>query len=201
MYVALDNHKFGDMNPYLVRSTDRGQTWISIAASLPNRTLVWHIVQDHVNASLLFADTEFGVYFTVDGGGEWVKLGGDAPTISFREIAIPRRENNLIAASFGRGFFIMDDNSPLRGVSGEFFAKDAHLFALRDAYLHVRRDVAGGSQGPNHYAAPNPDFGATFTYYLKNGSSTLRQQRKRREKALGSAAIPSPRVGPAGEWA
>ena len=163
--------------------------------------LVWHIVQDHVNASLLFADTEFGIYFTVDGGGEWVKLGGGAPTISFREIAIQRRENNLVAASFGRGFFIMDDNSPLRIVSGEFFAKDAYLFAPRDAYLHVRRDVAGGSQGPNHYAAPNPDFGATFTYYLKNGSSTLRQQRKRREKALGSAAIPSPRVGRTGEWA
>lgn len=190
VYVALDNHKFGDLDPYLLRSTDRGESWTSIAGNLPERTLVWRVVQDHVNPGLLFAATEFGIYFTVDGGGEWVKL--KTPTISFRDITIQRRESDLVAASFGRGFFILDDYSPLREVSPEFLAEPAHLFAPREAYLYSPRDVAGGSQGSNYFAAPNPDFGATFTYYVKEGATRLRQERVEREKAEGDADIPFP---------
>ena len=104
VYAALDNHKFGDLSPYLVKSNDRGHTWTSITGNLPDRTLIWRIVQDHVNPNLLFTATEFGIYFTIDGGTEWIKVASDA-TISFRDITIQRRENDVVGASFGRGFF------------------------------------------------------------------------------------------------
>ncbi len=192
VYAALDNHKFGDLNPYLIKSTNRGASWTSIVGNLPERTLVWRIVQDHINPNLLFVATEFGIYFTVDGGAEWVKLKGGSPTISFRDITIQRRENDLVAASFGRGFFILDDYSPLREVSPEMLAQDAVLFPVRKAYLYLPRDVAGGAQGGSYYTAPNPDYGATFTYYLKKGSTTLKAEREKREKEAGEGDIAFP---------
>ena len=190
VYAALDDHKFGDLSPYLIKSSDRGATWTSIAGNLPDRTLVWRVVQDHVNPQLLFAATEFGMYFTVDGGIAWTKVNSDA-TISFRDITIHRRENDVVAASFGRGFFILDDYTPLRTVTPELLAQDAHLFGTRRAYLYVPRDVAGGAQGATYYAAPNPEYGATFTYYLKAGATTLKKERKEAEKEM-EGDIPFP---------
>jgi len=191
VYAALDNHKFGDLSPYLVKSNDRGHSWTSITGNLPDRTLIWRIVQDHVNPNLLFTATEFGIYFTVDGGMEWIKVASDA-TISFRDITIQRRENDVVGASFGRGFFVLDDYTPLRHVNAELLANEAHLFTPRTAKLYVERDVAGGSQGTDYFAAPNPPFGATFTYYLRESPTTLRQARKEREKEAGDNDIPFP---------
>lgn len=183
VYAALDNHKFGDLSPYLIRSTDRGQSWQSITGDLPDRTLIWRIVQDHVNPNLLFTATEFGIYFTVDSGKKWVQVASDA-TISFRDIVIQQRENDVVAASFGRGFFVLDDYTPLRHVNEEMLAKGAHLFSPRTAKLYVERDVAGGAQGTSYFAAPNPPFGATFTYYLREESKTMRQIRTEKEKEI-----------------
>ena len=98
VYVVLDNHKYGDLNPYLLKSNDKGKTWKSIKSNLPERTLLWRIVQDHIKPELMFLGTEFGVYFTIDGGNEWIKIKGGAPTISFRDLAIQRRENDLVGA-------------------------------------------------------------------------------------------------------
>ena len=114
VYAALDNHKTGDFKPYLLKSEDRGRTWTSIVGDLPQRTIVWTITQDHVKKDLLFIGAEFGIHFTVDGGKHWVKLTGGVPTISFRDIEVQERENDLVGASFGRGFFILDDYTPLR---------------------------------------------------------------------------------------
>ncbi|MEM1127545.1 MAG: glycosyl hydrolase [Bacteroidota bacterium] len=184
VYVALDNHKFGDLEPYLLKSTDRGRSWTSMAETLPERTLIWRVVQDHVDPDLLFTATEFGLYFTVDGGAQWVQLQGGAPTIAFRDLTIQRRENDLVAASFGRGFFILDDYSPLRSVSEDLLAQEAHLFDTREAQLYVPRDVHGRSMGTDYYAAPNPDFGAVFTYYLRDGATTLKAERRKQERAM-----------------
>ncbi|MEM6648385.1 MAG: glycosyl hydrolase, partial [Bacteroidota bacterium] len=193
VYAALDNHKYGDLNPYLIKSTDRGRSWTSIASNIPDRTLVWRMVQDHVNPELLFAATEFGIYFTVDGGDEWVMLKGGAPTISFRDITIQRRENDLVAASFGRGFYILDDYSPLRTVSTDMLAEEAHLFQAKDAHLYSPRDVHGGSMGTDYFAADNPPFGAIFTYYLRDGATTLKGERKKAERAVADGQdIPFP---------
>jgi photosystem II stability/assembly factor-like uncharacterized protein len=182
VYVALDNHKYGDFKPYLIKSTDRGKTWTSIAGDIPDGTLVWRIVQDHEESDLLFVATEFGIYFTIDGGRKWIKLKGGVPTISFRDITIQRRENDLVAASFGRGFYILDDYTPLRQVSEELLA-GAHLFEVKDAWWYNLRSIVS-SQGSSHYAADNPPFGATFTYYLPDSLKSLSAMRKEREKEL-----------------
>lgn len=183
VYVALDNHKYGDFNPYLIKSTDRGRSWTSISGDLPDRHLVWRVVQDHEKKDLLFAATEFGIFFTVDGGREWMELQGGAPTIAFRDIVVQREHNDLVAASFGRSFFILDDYTPLREVNEETLNQEAKLFQTRDAFWYVENSVVS-SEGANTYKAKNPPFGAVFTYYLKDGYSSLEAQRKEREKEL-----------------
>lgn len=183
VYVALDNHKHGDFNPYLYKSTDRGKTWTSIKGNIPDRTLIWRTVQDHVKPNLLFAATEFGVYFTLDGGTQWVKLKG-APTISFRDLTIQRRENDLVCASFGRGFFVLDDYSALREITEEIVQKEGHLFAARPASWYAQSFGGGGSNGADEYSAPNPPFGAMFTYHLKDEIKSLKSQRQEKEKEL-----------------
>ncbi|MEO1627305.1 MAG: glycosyl hydrolase [Bacteroidota bacterium] len=192
VYVALDNHKYGDYKPYLFKSTDKGKSWKSIGGNLPERTLVWRLVQDHVKAQLLFAATEFGIYFSTNGGERWTQLKGGVPTISFRDLAIQRRENDLVGASFGRGFYILDDYSALRDLSDEQLQEEASLFPLRKAWWYMQRphlsfDGPRGSQGASHFVAPNPPFGAVFTYYLKEGYVSGADQRKKAEKELNQA--------------
>lgn len=190
VYVALDNHKFGDFTPYLYKSTNRGKSWKSIGADLPEKHLVWRVVQDHVDPNLMFAGTEFGLFFTTNGGKKWIELTGNIPTISFRDLAIQRRENDLVAASFGRGFFVLDDYRALRQLSAESLEKESLLFPTRDAYWYIERgklgfsDESHGSQGASLYVAPNPEFGATFTYYLKDDIQSLKEQRIAKEKPL-----------------
>ncbi|MCX2743589.1 glycosyl hydrolase [Mangrovivirga sp. M17] len=199
VYVALDNHKYGDFTPYLVKSTDKGRSWTSISGNIPANTLVWRMVQDHEDKNLLFAATEFGIYFTVDGGSNWVKFES-LPTISFRDLAIQRRENDLIGASFGRGFFVLDDYTMLRDVSQSKLEQEAVLFPTRKAWWYVPRSELGfneekGSMGAAHYTAPNPDFGAVFTYYLKDEYKTKEEKRQDAEKKLTKSGQNIPFAG------
>jgi photosystem II stability/assembly factor-like uncharacterized protein len=188
VYVSLDNHKFGDFTPYLYKSTNKGRTWKSIGDTLPDNHLVFRLVQDHVNPELLFAATEFGVFFSVSGGNQWIEMNGGMPTVGIRDLAIQRRENDLVAASFGRGFFILDDYSALRSVSESALNQESLLFPTRKALWYIERFSLGfsekGSAGASHYAADNPPFGAVFTYYLKDGLKTLKDVRQAKEKAL-----------------
>lgn len=183
VYVALDNHKYGDFKPYLLKSTDKGKTWKSISSNIPDRTLVWRTVQDHVKANLLFAATEFGIYFTLNGGEKWMKFRGGLPTISFRDITIQRRENDIVAASFGRGFFVLDDYSALRDVTEEKLKAEGTLFTPKTAKLFRPRTVHT-SQANAQYAAKNPAFGATFTYFLSQNYPTKKGERKKAEGKL-----------------
>ncbi len=199
VYVSFDNHKYGDFSPYLYKSTDKGKSWKSISSNIPDRTLIWRLVQDHVKPELMFCATEFGVYFTINAGEKWIKLSGGIPTISFRDIAIQKRENDLVAASFGRGFFVLDDYSVLREITEEKLEAEASLFSTRKAWWYVPRshlsfDEEKGSQGADHYVAPNPDFGAIFTYFLKDDLKTKEKIRQEKEKNLSkqSKAISFP---------
>jgi hypothetical protein len=160
VYAVLDNHKSGDFTPYLLRSRDRGRTWTSIRGDLPDRHLVWSIVEDEVNPDLMFLGSEFGIYFTIDGGAHWMKLSGGVPTIAFRDLEIQRREHDLVGASFGRGFFILDDYTPLRTVTPEALAKAAVLYPVRKALLYEPSVPLGlrekANQGGAYFTAPNP---------------------------------------------
>lgn len=196
VYAALDHHKAGDFRPYLFESTDRGRSWRSIAGNLPPRHLVWRLVQDHVRPELLFAGTEFGVFFTLDGGRRWIRLAGDAPTISFRDLAIQRRENDLVAGSFGRGIWVLDDYTPLRELSEEAMGREALLFAGRPARWYVPRrplgDTGPADQGAAYFTAPNPPFGAVVTYYLGQGLDSRAARRRAAEKPLAEAGKDTP---------
>jgi len=187
VYAAFDNHKSGDFTPYAYRSDDRGKTWTSIAGDLPERDIVYSIQEDHVNPKLLFAGTEFAAYFTVDGGAKWIKIGG-LPTIAVRDLDIQRRENDLAMGTFGRGFYILDDYSPLRTVSEDLLTKsEGHIFPVKTADMFIETSRLGGHtgrgwQGATMYTAPNPPFGATFTFYLRDTLETKKEKRHETEK-------------------
>ena len=172
VFVALNNWQRGDYKAYLVRSNDRGRTWTAINGDLPARHDVWAIAQDHVNADLLFAGTEFGAFVTVDGGGHWVQLKGGMPIAQVRDLAIQKRENDLVIATFGRGFYVLDDYSALREMSAQALTEDAHLFPLRDAYLfsllgQAPAGAAGIGAMAGNWTTPNPPFGAVFTLHVR----------------------------------
>jgi len=188
VFAAFDNHKAGDFRPYLMRSDDRGRSWTSIAGNLPERGTVYAVAEDHDDPNLLFAGTEFGVFFTVDGGKRWTRLKGGIPTIAIRDIAIQRRENDLVLASFGRGFYILDDYSPLRRLKTADLQQSAKLYPVPPAEMFIPATPLGtrekGTQGDALYSAPNPPFGAVFTYYLRSEIKTRRKQREEKERAI-----------------
>ena len=193
VYVVLDNHKEGDFNPYIYKSTDLGVSWKSISSNLPKRTLVWRIVQDHVNKNLLFAATEFGVYVSLNAGTAWQKLPG-TPTLPFRDLTIQKRENDLVAASFGRGFYVLDDYSALREMTAENLKRKGKLFAPRAAKWYVPRSNVGNT-GADYFFSKNPTFGAVFTYHLSDDFSTKKEARKKREKELNKKKLNVPFPG------
>jgi photosystem II stability/assembly factor-like uncharacterized protein len=186
VFAVFNNHKKGDFKPYIMKSTNKGDSWTSISGDLPERGSVYAIAEDHVNPNLLFAGTEFGVYFSINGGKNWVELSAGLPTIAVRDIAIQQRENDLVLATFGRGFYILDDYSPLRSLSDELTEKPATIFPVKTALQYIESNPLGlrgtGSQGASHYAASNPSFGATFTYYVKDKPKSPKDLRKEEEK-------------------
>lgn len=202
VYVVVDRHKHGDFTPYLLRSTDRGRSWRSIRGNLPDDHIVWRIVQDHVRPGLLFAGTEFGVFFTVDGGRRWTKLAGGVPTIPFRDLVIQRRENDLVGGTFGRGIYVLDDYSPLREVSERLLREQATLFPVPDADWYVPRRTLGceregckASQGDAYFLGQNPPFGAVFTYYLPEKLMSAAERRREAEKPLEAEGKDTPFPG------
>ncbi|HEX9011165.1 MAG TPA: hypothetical protein VF804_12430, partial [Holophagaceae bacterium] len=185
VYLAFDNHKNGDFRPYVLRSRDRGRTFESIAGDLPVRGTVYALAEDPARRGLLFAGTEFGIFFTVDGA-HWTQLKGGLPTIAVKDLAIQAREDDLVAATFGRGFAVLDDLTPLRLATPELLAKPGVLFPVRRADLYIPAQPLGardtGFQGDAFFAAPNPPFGAMFTYYLKDDAKGLKEARHAAEK-------------------
>jgi photosystem II stability/assembly factor-like uncharacterized protein len=197
VFVTITNFKRGDFRPYILKSTDRGANWSVITADLPERGSVFTLKQDHVNANLIFCGTEFGVYCTLDGGQKWIKLGGGLPTIMVRELEIQRRENDLVLGTFGRGIYILDDYSPLRAVSTAMVEEPAKIFSIKPGLMYVPAAplAAGGAkafQGASFYTAPNPEFGVTFTYYVKESVKSKKSQRVEKEQKAAASGGDTP---------
>jgi photosystem II stability/assembly factor-like uncharacterized protein len=186
VYAAFDNHKNEDFKPYLLKSVDAGKTWTSIAGNLPESGPVLAFAEDPVNSNLLFAGTETGVFFTIDGGAHWVRLKGGLPTIAVRDIVIQAREGDLVIATFGRGFYVLDDITPLRQMKAESTEQAAATYPVKDALLYVERHPLGeprkGFQGDAFYTAENPPYGAVFTAYMKEKIKTKKEKREEAEK-------------------
>ena len=192
VYASFNNIKSDDLKPYLLKSNDKGKTWFSIVNDLPKDQVVHSIQQDPVNKDLLFAGTEFGIYFTLDGGHHWMKLGSGLPDIPVRDIKIQERENDLVIATFGRGFYILDNYEPLREITKKRLdSAKAIVFPVKDALMYVQDGDRYG-EGSAVYHAKNPAFGATFTYYVKEVPKTLKQERLKKEKELFKKGEPIP---------
>jgi photosystem II stability/assembly factor-like uncharacterized protein len=198
VFVCVDVHKQGDFKPYIFMSADRGRSWKSIAGNLPAKTIVWVVKQDPVDPNLLFIGTEYGLYFSGDRGGTWIPLKGGVPTIPFRDLELHPRDNDLVGASFGRGFYILDDYSALREISKVVKSGANALFPVRDAWWYIPGTPmqARGmpTLGSTVFVGENPAFGATITYYLNEVPKTGKEIRKAREKDLRAqhANIPFP---------
>ena len=198
VFSVADAHKTGDYSPYVFRSDNRGMSWRSISGDLPAGTTVWAIQQDHVNPDLLFLGTEYGLYFTPNGGTNWHMLENGVPTISFRDIKIHRRDEDLVGATFGRGFYVLDDYTPLREIANGNLVGQGTLFPVRDAWWYIPNapGQAEGvpTQGSTVYFAPNPPFGAVITYWLNEVPETGAEARRASERELRAqnADVPFP---------
>lgn len=186
-YVCFNQHRNGDFKPYVLKTTDAGKNWKAIQSNLPQRGSVYTIAEDHINKDLLFVGTEFGVFFTNNGAQEWIQLKGGLPVAAVRDMEIQRRENDLVIATFGRGFYILDDYSVLRNFKKETLAQEAVIFPVKESWMFIERYPLGlrdkGHLGSNYFSTPNPPAGAVFTYYLKEDSKKLRDIRLEQEKA------------------
>jgi photosystem II stability/assembly factor-like uncharacterized protein len=174
VYATFDGHRSNDFKPYVLKSTDYGKTWASIASNLPVSSI--QVIREHPRAaSLLFVGNEIGAYYSGNGGRSWSKLQYNLPTVPVHDIRIHPRENDLVIGTHGRGIFIIDDITPLERLAEAermsagiylFPAKPALLFNYNNSYPGGLRGA--GSLGERSYSAPNPPFGATLTYYVKD---------------------------------
>jgi len=186
-YVCFNHHRYGDFKPYVLKTTDAGKTWKPIQSNLPVRGSVYSIAEDHVDANLLFVGTEFGLFFSTSGGQSWTQLKAGLPTIAVRDLEIQRRENDLVLATFGRGFYVLDDYSLLRNLKKDDLDKPAIIFPVKESLMFIERFPLGlrdkGHLGSSYFSTPNPSVGAVFSYYLKDDIKTLKQKRADAEKA------------------
>jgi photosystem II stability/assembly factor-like uncharacterized protein len=199
VYAAFNNHKSGDFNPYIFKSADKGKTWTNISSNLPEGA-VYALEQDHVKENILFTGTEFGVYTSINEGASWTKLTAGLPAaINVRDIAIQERESDLVLGTFGRGFYVLDDYSPIREMTPDLEDKAGHIFAVKDALIFNTWQPIGslgsrdkGFQGELYFAADNPSRGATFTYWLKEGVTGLKTERNKKEAEAFKNGQPIP---------
>ena len=193
VYVTFNNHLRDDFKPYVLKSTDKGKNWISVSGNLPANGPVHTIEQDHLNPNLLFLGTEFSFFVSFDGGTSWTEFNKGLPTIAVRDIAIQERENDLVIATFGRGFYVIDDYTPLRNYKKEIMGKPGYIFPVREAKMFVQTSEFD-NQGSMYYMAKNPAYGATVTYYVDTVPKTGKDIRKDMEKKLSEKGefIPQP---------
>lgn len=184
-YVAFNHHRYGDFKPYLFKTTDAGNTWLPIQNNLPVRGTVYCVAEDNINANLVFAGTEFGIYFSIDGGASWTQLKGGLPTLAVKDMEIQKRESDLVIATFGRGFYVLDDFSPLRNLKKDDLQKNAFISPIKKAWMYMETSPLGsrdkGFQGEGYWTTPNPKPGTVFTYFVKNDIKTLKEKRQQAE--------------------
>ena len=164
-YLSVDAHETANFKPYVFKTTDYGKTWTGISSNLPDGHPVYVVREDLKNPKLLFVGTEFAVFYSVDGGARWTRLKNNLPTVAIHDLLIHPRDNDLIAATHGRGFWILDDITPLQQLTDRVQTSEAHLFDNRVAtqWLRIQPHGTGGSLG---FRGDNPTRAAIVNYYL-----------------------------------
>lgn len=186
VYACFNNHKRADFKPYLLRSQDQGKTWESISSNLPENFPVYSLVEDHITPGLLFVGGEFGVYVSLNDGQEWIRLKSGLPTISVKDMAIHKEENDLVLGTFGRGFYILDNYSALREINSKLLSKEAMVFPIEKGQIYMEKSPLGwgakGDQGENFFSTPNPAIEQVFTVWIKEKPKSLKEIREENEK-------------------
>jgi len=169
-YVSVDGHEAAHFKPFVFKTTDYGKTWTSISSNLPDTQPVYVVREDLKNPNLLFVGTEFAVFYSADDGTQWTKMNNNMPTVAIHDLLIHPRDHDLIAATHGRGFWIMDDITPLQQLNDKVRSSEAHLFENRVAtqWLQIQPHGTGGSLG---FRGDNPVRGAAINYYLGSAIS------------------------------
>jgi len=190
-YVIFNHHRYGDYKPYVLKTSDGGKSWVMISNNLPARCPVYTIAEDHVDPKLLFLGTEFGLYSSLNGGSKWQAMKSGLPVIAVKDLEIQKRENDLVLATFGRGFYILDDYSAMRNIKEENLNMAAYIFPVKDAWIFNESSPLGGyrgnkngTQGDDYWSEPNPAVGAAIKYFVKDIPTSLKQKRKKIEKDL-----------------
>ena len=186
IYAAFNHHKYGDFKPYIYKSSNKGMSWNKISNNLPERGSVYSIEEDHVDKDLLFCGTEFGVFFSSNGGSHWKQLKAGVPTVAVRDLAIQRRENDLVLGTFGRGFYVMDDYSALRKVGDGNMGDQAQIFPVRDALRFEQRSPLGlpgkSFQGDGFYTGEDLGPVVLIDYYFPEKYESKKDLRRKDQK-------------------
>jgi len=163
-YVAVDRHQFDDLHPYIYKTSDYGKTWTKLGQGIADNAFVRAVREDPKKKGLLYAGTETGMYVSFDDGANWRSLKLNLPTTPIHDLVV--KDNDLVVATHGRAFWILDDLSPLRQFSDDITKKEAHLYAPATAYR-----IQAGEAGARHVskrAGMNPPAGAVVYYFLKD---------------------------------
>jgi hypothetical protein len=173
VYATFDGHRSNDFRPYVLESTDYGKTWKSITSNLPVSSV--QVIREHPRvSSLLFVGNEMGAWYTGNGGRSWSRLQYNLPTVPVHDIRIHPRENDLVIGTHGRGIYIIDDITPLERLADADRGGMLYLFPVKAVTLfNYNTTIPGGARGAGSlgersFSAPNPPFGTTLTYYLKD---------------------------------
>ncbi|MCA1829459.1 MAG: WD40/YVTN/BNR-like repeat-containing protein [Myxococcales bacterium] len=167
-YAAFDRHTFGDMTPWVYRTTDFGRTWTRIVSPAQGVRGYAHVIkEDSVSKSMLFAGTEFGLWISLDNGKTWAQFeGADFPAVAVRDIVVQPREGDLVIATHGRGIWIIDDLTPLRALTPDVLAKDAVFLPERAVQQRIIPN-GGWAEGDATYYGQNPSMGAVIAWYQR----------------------------------
>ena len=166
-YCAFDRHMFDDLKAHIFKTVDFGKTWTDISGNLPETAFVWVVREDTRNANLLYAGTEIGLFASLSGGKDWIRLHlKNLPPVAVHDILVHPRENDLILGTHGRGIWIFDDAAAIQGMTAEISRQPAYLFDVRPSLRFTERPYRYGI-GDAVFQGSNPSYGAPLTFYLR----------------------------------
>ena len=170
-YAAIDRHRLDDNEPYIYRTRDGGKSWQKITNGLTKGVYMQNVTEDPQRNGLLFAGSELSLYVSFDDGDHWQSLQLNMPHVSMRDLAV--KDNDLVVATHGRGFWVLDDITPLRQITSDIFRTDAYLFDPETAYNLPQPTDDGTPQPRDEPLAENQPYGAILDYYLKSKAAGL----------------------------
>jgi hypothetical protein len=168
VYLTVDFHQMNNRDPFAYKSTDYGRTWKSITNGIPKSMLSYAkvIYEDPKRRGLLYLGTENAIYVSFNDGELWQPLQMNLPHAPVSGIVVQEHFDDLVISTYGRGFWILDDIGPIRQLTSDVVAKDAHLFTVRPAY-RFRPITAPSTTYDDPTTGDNPEYGASINYYMK----------------------------------